>query len=80
MFVRPVAGRMVRCPVRGTFLPESGGIVPDDIFWHRRLQDGDVEIVCPEKTAGDGGKTQAVQTVQAVQAVTVNPERKEGNA
>ncbi|WP_237387330.1 DUF2635 domain-containing protein [Xenorhabdus sp. Sc-CR9] len=42
MFVKPVAGRRVRCPVRGEFLPESGAEVPDTLFWHRRLRDGDV--------------------------------------
>ncbi|MDC9607053.1 DUF2635 domain-containing protein [Xenorhabdus griffiniae] len=44
MLVKPVAGRRVRCPVRGEFLPESGADVPDNLFWHRRLRDGDVEI------------------------------------
>ncbi|EHJ8971177.1 DUF2635 domain-containing protein [Salmonella enterica] len=52
MFVKPVAGRMVRCPVRGTLLPESGADVPDDVFWHRRLMDGDVELSKPEQAGG----------------------------
>ncbi|WP_145538931.1 DUF2635 domain-containing protein [Yersinia kristensenii] len=42
MFVKPIAGRAVRDPVKGTLLPESGSEVPDNSFWHRRLQDGDV--------------------------------------
>ncbi|ENG7016036.1 DUF2635 domain-containing protein [Yersinia enterocolitica] len=42
MFVKPTAGRAVRDPVKGTLLPESGSEVPDNTFWHRRIQDGDV--------------------------------------
>jgi hypothetical protein len=42
MHVKPVAGRTVRDPVKGTFLPESGSEVPDNSFWRRRLNDGDV--------------------------------------
>ncbi|CDG88086.1 DUF2635 domain-containing protein [Xenorhabdus bovienii] len=47
MFVKPVTGRLVRCPVRGEFLPESGAEVPDTLFWHRRLKDGDVCLSPP---------------------------------
>lgn len=32
MFVKPVPGRVVRDPVKGTFLPESGELVPNNIF------------------------------------------------
>ncbi|EKN5072692.1 TPA: DUF2635 domain-containing protein [Yersinia enterocolitica] len=42
MIVKPVTGRTVRDPVKGTFLPESGSEVPDNSFWRRRLNDGDV--------------------------------------
>ncbi|WP_447877519.1 DUF2635 domain-containing protein [Serratia fonticola] len=48
MFVKPVPGRAVRDPVKGTFLPESGEPVPDNIFWNRRLKDGDIELFDPE--------------------------------
>ncbi|QJW57025.1 hypothetical protein HL670_03922 [Serratia plymuthica] len=51
MFVKPAPGRIVRDPVKGTFLPESGEQVPDDIFWGRRLKDGDVETFDPNATA-----------------------------
>ncbi|HGJ5858105.1 MAG TPA: DUF2635 domain-containing protein [Arsenophonus nasoniae] len=52
MFVKPIAGRRVRCPVRGELLPESGLDVPDNAFWHARLKDGDVclAIPSPQKT------------------------------
>lgn len=42
MLVKPADGRLVRCPVRGTVLPESGEDVPENTFWTRRLRDGDV--------------------------------------
>lgn len=51
MFVKPTAGRAVRDPVKGTLLPESGSEVPDNSFWHRRIQDGDV-MQFPVKSAG----------------------------
>lgn len=51
MFVKPVPGRIVRDPVKGTLLPESGEQVPDDIFWGRRLKDGDVEMFDPKAAA-----------------------------
>ncbi|MBK0004378.1 DUF2635 domain-containing protein [Erwinia sp. S38] len=50
MFVKPTPGRAVRDPVKGTFLPESGEQVPDNIFWGRRLKDGDVETFDPNAT------------------------------
>lgn len=49
MFVKPAPGRIVRDPVKGTLLPESGAQVPDTIFWCRRLRDGDIEICTPDK-------------------------------
>ncbi|MEG0280285.1 MAG: DUF2635 domain-containing protein [Morganella sp. (in: enterobacteria)] len=49
MFVKPVTGRSVRCPVKGEFLPESGQDVPDNVFWRARLQQGDVVPVNPQK-------------------------------
>lgn len=66
MFVRPVSGRMVRCPVRGEFLPESGANVPDDMFWRRRLRDGDVELMTAEATVAD----EAGNTTVASKALT----------
>ena len=49
MFVKPVTGRSVRCPVKGEFLHESGAEVPDNVFWRARLQQGDVVPVNPQK-------------------------------
>jgi hypothetical protein len=45
MFVKPVAGRTVRDPVKGTFLPLEGAEVAESTFWNRRLRDGDVITV-----------------------------------
>ena len=42
MFVKPNNGLSVRCPVKGIPLPKEGAEVPDNIFWRRRLRDGDV--------------------------------------
>lgn len=36
MFVKPAAGRTVRDPVKGTFLPEEGAEVAESMFWNRR--------------------------------------------
>ncbi len=35
----------VRDPVTRQLLPDEGKEVPDIRFWHRRLRDGDVELV-----------------------------------
>ncbi|QCR38947.1 hypothetical protein C1N62_22795 (plasmid) [Nissabacter sp. SGAir0207] len=42
MKLKPAAGRAVRDPVKGTLLPEEGAEVVMDMFWRRRLRDGDV--------------------------------------
>ena len=44
MFVKPKDGLSVRDPVKGSPLPTEGAEVPDNIFWRRRLRDGDVSI------------------------------------
>lgn len=43
MFIRPAPGLLVRDPVTKALLPEAGAEVSDsDLYWHRRLRDGDV--------------------------------------
>ncbi|HHN8366730.1 DUF2635 domain-containing protein [Morganella morganii] len=49
MFVKPVKGRSVRCPVKGELLPESGQDVPNNVFWRTRLNQGDVVPGNPQK-------------------------------
>lgn len=57
MYVKPTPDRLIRDPVKGTFLPESGEEVPNDVFWQRRITDGDVVIVeTPKPTKGDDAK------------------------
>lgn len=48
MYAKPSPGRVVRDPVKGTLLPETGERVPNNIFWNRRLKDGDIELFDPE--------------------------------
>lgn len=46
MRVKPKEGMKIRDPVTGALVPDSGIEVPDtDIFWLRRLRDGDAEKV-----------------------------------
>ncbi|EML0364359.1 DUF2635 domain-containing protein [Providencia rettgeri] len=44
MYVKPIKGRSVRCPVKGSLLPETGQEVPNNVYWRARLNDGDVEL------------------------------------
>ncbi len=54
VFIKPKKGKQIPDPVRGGFLPESGAKVDvNDIYWQRRINDGDVEIAKPEKNKQD---------------------------
>ena len=50
MVVKPVpGGPNVFDPVTKQFIPAEGITVDDfDLYWHRRLRDGDVQIVKPD--------------------------------
>ena len=49
MRIYPAAGRTVRDPVSFQVLPATGREVPDhDLYWTRRLRDGDVTTTAPE--------------------------------
>ena len=49
MKVYPAPGLRVRDPVTKAHIPETGHEVPDgDLFWARRLRDGDVTLDEPE--------------------------------
>lgn len=59
MFVYPKSGIRVRDPVRKDLLPEKGREVSDqDIYWLRRIADGDVVTKQPAApapaTSGNG--------------------------
>lgn len=48
MLVYPVAGRRVRCPVSKRPVPDEGlEVAEHDLFWARRLRDGDVSLEPP---------------------------------
>ena len=42
MFVKPNAGRQVPDPEKGGFLPSDGRQVEANVYWLRRIEDGDV--------------------------------------
>lgn len=64
MFVKPVVGRAVRDPVKGTFLPEEGAEVAESMFWNRRLRDGDVITV--DTTSPATKSTAAAKNTDAI--------------
>jgi len=46
MYIKPIQNKQIPDPVRGGYLPEQGGEVDDnDMYWQRRINDGDVEVV-----------------------------------
>lgn len=50
MFIIPIDGKQIPDPVRGGFLPQEGGEVDtNDIYWQRRITDGDVKEAKPPK-------------------------------
>ena len=52
MKVLPVEGRAVRDPNSLQLLPDEGREVPDgDLFWTRRILDGDVTVAGAEQQA-----------------------------
>ncbi|MBW9102950.1 DUF2635 domain-containing protein [Paraburkholderia phenoliruptrix] len=49
MFVKPAPGLKIRDPQLKDLIPDDGrNVSDDDLYWHRRLRDGDVVLV--EKT------------------------------
>jgi hypothetical protein len=50
MRIKPVSGRQVPDPEKGGYLPEEGREVEPNVYWLRRIEDGDVT----EVTANDG--------------------------
>jgi hypothetical protein len=44
LFVKPKNGMIIRDPKTQLPLPEGGKEVPDNSFWTRRIQGGDVEL------------------------------------
>ena len=48
-FIKPVSGVTVRDPETLEPLSESGGEKPQNGYWLRRLNDGDIEVVEQKK-------------------------------
>lgn len=46
--VVPATGRAVPDPLAGDLLPIEGREVPDNVWWRRRLTDGDVTTKAPK--------------------------------
>lgn len=58
MLIKVKSGLVIRDPATRTFVPPEGLEVPDDnLFWQRRLRDGDVELVNSETRAKSRQKT-----------------------
>jgi len=49
--VIPAPGLKVRDPEQGDHLPADGRTVPDNSYWRRRLNDGDVTTQAAKATA-----------------------------
>ena len=47
MFIRAMPGLKIRDPLTKLLLPDEGCEVVESPFWHRRLRDGDAEVVLP---------------------------------
>ncbi|SPB16525.1 hypothetical protein NOV72_03724 [Caballeronia novacaledonica] len=56
MRIKPVSGRQVPDPEKGGYLPEKGREVEPNVYWLRRIEDGDVTEV-----AADDGESQPVK-------------------
>lgn len=55
--VYPVEGRVTPDPAMGDTLPPEGRSVPRDIYWIRRLNDGDVTEEKPAKAKAKAATT-----------------------
>lgn len=57
MRVRPKPGMTVRHPQTKQIIPAEGiDVLPTDLYWHRRVQQGDVEVV-DEQPEAEGNET-----------------------
>lgn len=58
MRVRPKAGMTVRHPQTKQIIPAEGiDVLPTDLYWHRRVQQGDVEVVDDSQGAAEANET-----------------------
>lgn len=67
MTVYPVPGRKVRDPVTKRVLTDEGlGVSIHDIFWARRVRDGDVTTTAPVAAVATELKSEATPVAPAV--------------
>ncbi|WP_454825395.1 DUF2635 domain-containing protein [Paraburkholderia xenovorans] len=60
MFVKPAPGLKIRDPELKDLIPDEGrNVSADDLYWHRRLRDGDVVLV---ETTGAPAAAEAART------------------
>ncbi|KQZ80648.1 DUF2635 domain-containing protein [Pseudomonas sp. Root562] len=62
--VVPASGRAVPDPEAGDLLPGGGREVPDNVWWRRRLADGDVTLKAekaPSTKAATAAKNEEAQ-------------------
>lgn len=45
LHIKPAAGLLIRDPLTGHRVPPEGKLVPENSYWVRRLQCGDVSLV-----------------------------------
>ena len=55
MKVKPAEGLKVRDPVTKQFIEDDHEIDPSDLYWNRRLRDGDV-VECGAAPTADSGE------------------------
>lgn len=56
-YANPSAKLSIRDPQTKRILPAEGGEVPDNVFWRRRLRDGDVVLTEDPTTVEGGART-----------------------
>lgn len=74
MYVIPLAGRHVPDPVKGDVLPEHGRNVADDVYWYRRIKDGDVKRL----TDAEGAALQAKEGQRQSAVAKINKKEPKG--
>lgn len=62
MFIRPANNLKIRDPILRDHLPSEGRLVEDSAYWHRRLNDGDVEIVTAKAKSEESEKPEKGKT------------------
>jgi hypothetical protein len=73
MKVYPVAGLLLRDPVKGDFVPAAGREVSDSPFWFRRLACGDASLTPPVVEPGSAPDALSEASAPVVAESTTEP-------